>query len=162
MDISIIVATAINGGIGKNNQLLWHLPADLKFFKETTTGHPVIMGRKTFESVGRPLPNRTNIVITRNVDWHHEGVKVAKSLKEALSFCPEHSSPKIIGGGEIYREALPMANRIYLTLVATSPDADTYFPPIHPGEWKEVECTKKLKDDKNEFDMEFKIFERIV
>lgn len=161
MDISIVVATSLNGGIGKDNKLLWHLPADLKFFKETTIGQPVLMGRKTFESVGRPLPNRLNIIITRNSEWKSEGILVAHSLEEALSLCPSNSSPKIIGGGEIYKQALPMAHRIYLTLVHTQIEADTFFPNLNPSIWKENTSYFRSKDDKNPLDMEFKVFERI-
>jgi dihydrofolate reductase len=160
MDISIVVATDLNGGIGKDNKLLWHLPADLKFFKETTTGHPVIMGRKTFESVGRPLPNRINIIITRNLNWKSDGVLNANSLDEALALCPPDSSPKIIGGGEIYKQALPLANRVYLTVVHTQVEADTFFSVLDPKIWKESSSQFRPNDEKNPLDMEFKVFER--
>ena len=117
MIISLIAAVSENFAIGKDKKLLWHLPADLKFFKEKTLGHCIIMGRKTFESVGKPLPGRRNIVITRNENWKAEGVEVVKSLEEALSLSKDDAEPMIVGGAEIYTLALPLANRIYLTQV---------------------------------------------
>ncbi len=161
MDISIVVATDKKGAIGKDNKLLWHLPADLKFFKEITTGHPVIMGRKTFESVGRPLPNRTNIVITRSKDFKPEGVLIVHSIAEALQLCPPHSSPKIIGGGEIYKQALGLVNKVYLTEVDTIvPEADTFFPALSADTFQILSSQPRPADEKNPFFLEFKVFER--
>lgn len=133
MKLGVIAAMACNGAIGKNNALLWHLPEDLKFFKRTTLGHPVIMGRKTFESIGRPLPGRRNIVITRNATWHHNGVDVAGSLDAALALLanspePLAHEPFVIGGGEIYAQALPHADVIVLTEVDAEFEGDTFFP----------------------------------
>ncbi len=161
MDISIVVATDKKGAIGKDNKLLWHLPADLKFFKEITTGHPVIMGRKTFESVGRPLPNRTNIVVTRSHDFKPEGVLIVHSIAEALQLCPPQSSPKIIGGGEIYKQALDLVNKVYLTEVDTIvPEADTFFPALPESTWQLLHSQPRPADDKNPFALAFKLFER--
>ena len=132
--ISIIAALGKNRAIGKNNQLLWHLPEDLKRFKTLTMGHPVIMGRKTFDSIvsvlGKPLPDRTNIVITRNADWAYAGAEVAHTLEEALSAAKALGDSKvfIIGGAQIYAQALPLADRLYLTLVDAEKDADAFFP----------------------------------
>ena len=133
MKLGLIAAVARNGAIGKDNALLWHLPEDLKFFKRTTLGHPVIMGRKTFESIGRALPGRHNIVITRNAAWRHDGVDVAASLDAALALLADSTEPLadepfVIGGGEIYAQALPRADVIVLTEVDAEFDGDTFFP----------------------------------
>lgn len=128
MKLAVIAAVARNGAIGKDNALLWRLPEDLKFFKRTTLGHPVIMGRKTFESIGRPLPGRRNIVITRNAQWRHEGVDVACSLDASLALLNDADEPFVIGGGEIYAQALPRADVIVLTEVDAEFDGDTFFP----------------------------------
>lgn len=139
MLISLIVAAGTNNAIGKDNQLLWHLPKDLQFFKKTTWAMPVIMGRKTFESLsGKPLQGRLNIIITRQKNWQPEGVTVVHSLRDAL-FVAESADYKevfVAGGGEIYREALPQADKVYLTRVQTAPDADTFFPELEPGDWQ--------------------------
>ena len=144
MIISIIAAVSDNNVIGKNNKLPWHLPEDLKRFKEVTSGHTVIMGRKTYESIGRPLPNRVNIVITRNKDFKPKGVKVVHSIEEALSLASEAGETEtfIIGGAEIYKQALPLANKIYLTRINKNYKGDAYFPELGK-EWKETECVKK-------------------
>ena len=139
MTISLVVAAAENNAIGKNNQLLWHLPNDLKFFKNTTWGMPVVMGRKTYESVNKPLPGRVNIVITRQAGWEAEGTVVAKNLNEALEQAAATNCKEIfiIGGGEIYKEAITIADKIYLTRVhATFADADTFFPIIDESKWQ--------------------------
>jgi dihydrofolate reductase len=129
--ISIIAAIgAQNNALGRNNNLIWKIPGDLNRFKQLTTGHPIIMGRKTFESIGRPLPNRTNIVITRNNDFKAEGVLITHSFDEALAEAKliEDEEIFIIGGGEIYKQALPFTHRLYLTLVHDEQDGDVYFP----------------------------------
>lgn len=136
--ISIIVAIARNGVIGGDNSLLWHISEDLQRFKRITTGHPVVMGRKTFESLGRPLPKRTNVVITRQKDYHAEGCTVVHSLDEALKLFPPQEEVFIIGGGEIYRQALPIADRLYITHVGHDYRGDTHFPDIDPAQWKET------------------------
>ena len=136
--ISIIVAVAQNGVIGGGNQLLWHISEDLQRFKRITSGHPVIMGRKTFESLGRPLPNRHNVVITRRKDYTPDGVTVVGSLDEALSLFPEEQEVFITGGGEIYRQAMPVADKLYLTIVCRDYEGDTHFPAIDQAVWKKV------------------------
>lgn len=145
MDIALIVATAHDNAIGRGNELPWHLPQDLKYFKSVTLGKPVIMGRKTFESIGKPLPGRTNIVVTRQQDWHQAGVLVAHDLATAVELATElngeSSQPKdelmIIGGAEIYKHALPLAKRVYKTNIDVDvKDADAYFPELDSAEWK--------------------------
>jgi dihydrofolate reductase len=135
--ISIIVAIAENGVIGDKNALLWNIKEDMRRFRTTTTGHPVIMGRKTFESIGRPLPKRTNVVITRG-DSAFEGCLVAHSLEEAVAMFPHDEEIFIIGGAQIYAQALPLADRLYLTVVHREYDGDTSFPEIDYSEWSEI------------------------
>ena len=155
--ISLIVAAAENNAIGKNNQLLWHLPNDLKFFKNTTWGMPVIMGRKTFESVNKPLPNRFNIVITRQAGWEAEGVLVATDLPDAIKKAGETNCKEIfvIGGGEIYKQAYAMAHKIYLTRVHAAPDGDTFFPAIEDSTWTLAQNQDFPADDKHSFAYSF-------
>lgn len=136
--ISIIVAVADNGVIGCANKLIWHLSDDLKRFKRLTTGHPVVMGRKTFDSIGRPLPNRVNIVISRDKSLDIEDVVVVNSIDGAVGLFGADEEIFIIGGGEIYRQSMPLADKLYLTLVHQTPEGDTYFPEIDHGQWKEV------------------------
>jgi len=144
MKLAIIVAAAKNGVIGRNNQLPWHLPQDLKYFKAVTLGKPVIMGRKTYESIGKPLPGRTNIVITRNKDWvTAEGVVVTNSFEQALLEAQKVQSSgsgfidevMVIGGAEIYRSALLFADRVYLTRVDVEPEGDAFFDALDQAEW---------------------------
>jgi|SRR5690606_15124054 len=158
--ISIVVATDLNNAIGFNNQLLWHMPADLKFFKTTTTGHTVIMGRKTFESVGKPLPNRRNIIITRKKDYQINGAEVTNSISEALGLCTGEDEIFIIGGAEIYQQSIAYCDRIYLTLIYGSFEADTYFPPIANDLWELTSESHHKADDKNPFDYNFMIYEK--
>lgn len=135
--ISIIVATSLNWAIGRNNQLLWHISEDLKYFKKITSGHTVIMGRKTWESIGKPLPNRRNIVVSLSLEKITDA-EVYKSLELALK-AAGNESLFIIGGGEIYKQALPLAEKLYLTIVnLTVEDADTFFPKINYNEWREI------------------------
>ncbi|CDN33117.1 Dihydrofolate reductase [Mucinivorans hirudinis] len=136
--ISIIVAVADNGVIGCANKLIWHLSDDLKRFKRLTTGHPVVMGRKTFDSIGRPLPNRVNIVVSRDESLDIEDVVVVNSIDGAVGLFGTDEEIFIIGGGEIYRQSMPLADKLYLTLVHQTPEGDTYFPEIDHGQWKEV------------------------
>lgn len=136
--ISIIAAVAENGVIGGGNQMPWHLSEDLRRFKAVTTGHPVVMGRKTFESLGRPLPNRTNVVITRNLGYKAEGVVIAGSLEEALTMFPAGEEVFVIGGGDIYRQAMGVADRLYITHIGAPFDGDTHFPEIDPRRWRET------------------------
>jgi len=135
--VSIIVAIAENGVIGDKNALLWNIKEDMRHFRTITTGHPVIMGRKTFESIGRPLPKRTNVVITRG-DTTFEGCEVAHSLEEALAMFPAEEEIFIIGGAQIYAQALPLADKLYLTIVHRNYEGDTSFPDIDMSEWGEI------------------------
>jgi dihydrofolate reductase len=151
MIISSIAAIAENNAIGKNNQLLWRLPADLKHFKVITTGHTVIMGRKTFESVGKPLPNRRNIVVTRSKALHIEDVEVVNSIEQAIALCDQDEEVFIVGGAEIYKAAMDITDQIYLTVVHENFEADTYFPQIDPLIWEETAIEKHEADEKNPF-----------
>lgn len=167
MKLSLIVATAKNNAIGRNNELPWHLPQDLKYFKSVTLGKPVIMGRKTFESIGKPLPGRTNIVVTRQKNWSVAGVLVAKSVEEALDiaqqFRGEQSSladeVMVIGGAEIYRHALPIADRVYLTKIDIDVDgADAFFPALIPEQW--ILVSELEGEESANFKHAFQIFEK--
>ncbi len=161
--ITIVVAMGKNREIGANNQLLWHLPKDLKHFKELTTGHPVIMGRKTYESIGKPLPNRTNIVISRKSDWFEEGILIVGSIKEAIKFAKKiDENAYIIGGGNIYEQTLDLADKLEVTLVDTTLEADTFFPKIDEKKWTKTNEIHHKKDEKNQFDFSFQTFERIL
>ena len=160
--ISIIVAVADNLAIGKDNNLLWHISEDLKYFKRITGGHTVIMGRKTWESIGRPLPNRRNIVISRSLKVDSlAGAEVFGSLKSALATLPANEEHFIIGGGEIYREALPLAEKLYITFVhITINDADTFFPEVEEREWREVGRESFERGEKFGRPFEFVVLER--
>ena len=138
MDKSIIVGIGNNREIGFKNQLLWHLPADLKMFKKVTMGCPIIMGRKTFESIGRPLPGRENIIITRNKNWQASGCKVVHSLEDAFHLAEQLETEEafVIGGGEIYKEALKTCNKLYLSQIDFSGEADTFFPDYSKYSWE--------------------------
>ena len=138
MIISLVVAASTNNVIGKDNRLLWHLPNDLKFFKNTTWAMPVVMGRKTFEAVGKPLTGRTNIVLTRRKDWSAPGVTVVQTMTEASAAAKATDAKEmfVIGGGEIYRETLPDAKKVYLTRVHATLDGDTYFPELAESQWQ--------------------------
>jgi dihydrofolate reductase len=154
MNIYIVVAIATNNAIGKNNELLWHLPKDLKHFKQITSGHTVVMGRKTFDSIGKPLPNRRNIIITRQ-DINPEGCEVANSLDAALALATPDEDLYFIGGAEIYRQAMAVTNYIYLTIVRQAFDADAYFPEIDPAVWEEMEREDHQADEKNPIPFSF-------
>ena len=159
--ITIIVAAAENNIIGNDNKLIWHLSDDLKRFKELTKGHHVIMGRKTFESMPKALPNRTNVIITRKKDYFAENAIVTNSLDEAIKLTSDDPQPFIIGGGEIYKIALNISDRIELTRVHHNFDGDTYFPNIDSKIWTEINRTKKKKDDKHKYDYTFITYEKI-
>lgn len=164
MRISIIAAAARNNVIGRSNQLPWHLPEDLRYFKQVTLGKPVIMGRKTFESIGRPLPGRLNLVVTRQRDWQAEGVLVAPSLEAAIQAAQTASSESveelmIIGGAEIYGAAMPLASRIYLTRVDIEVEGDAVFPAIDERVWRLVSSTPGVSSA--DLPHEFQVFERI-
>ena len=162
MIISAIVATARNLVIGHQNQIPWYLPADLKYFKKMTTGHHVIMGRKSFESIGKPLPNRTNVVVTRDPFFVATGCMVAHSLPEALSLAEANGETEafVIGGGEIYRQSWPYLDRIYLTEVDAEPEGDVFFPKMDETEWRELSREVHPADEKNEFAFVFRVLER--
>lgn len=161
MTLSIIVAVASDGAIGRANDLLWHLPADLKRFKELTTGHTILMGRKTFESLPRgPLPNRRNIIISRSLPAP-SGAEVYPTIQQALEACASDEEVFIIGGGEIYRQLLPDTERIYLTRVQASfPDAEVFFPELDPTEWIEEAREVYPRDERNEYDTELLLLRR--
>ena len=150
--LSIIAAASENNVIGKDNQLLWHLSDDLKHFKRTTKGHHVISGRKTFESQGnKPLPGRTNVVVTRNIHFKAEGCIVVHSLEEALNVASGDDEPFIIGGEQIYRMALPKVDRIYLTRVHAEFQGDTFFPELESSDWEEISRECYESDERNEY-----------
>ena len=163
--ISLIAAIGKNNELGKGNTLLWHLPADMKFFREKTLGHPVIMGRKTFESLRQPLSNRHNIVITRDKTYLRHGVNVVNSLEEAINSArtslTENEEVFIIGGAEIYKQAIPIADRLYITHIeAEDENADIFLPTIDKQEWKLISEESHQKDEKNPFDYTFSIYEK--
>jgi dihydrofolate reductase len=160
MNLSAVVVVDQNWGIGKNNQLLVHFPADLKRFKSITSGHTIIMGRKTFDSMGRALPNRRNIVITRQPNLELQGAEVADSLNAALELCKNEEEIFIIGGAEIFKQALEVLNKIYLTKIHKSFEADTFFPEITPDKWKETGSENFQPDEKTPFPYSFLIYER--
>jgi dihydrofolate reductase len=162
MIISSIVATAKNRVIGKDNDMPWHLPADLSYFKRTTTGHHVIMGRKNYEAIGKPLPNRTNIIITRDKSFTCTNCEVLHSLENALRFAQENGENEvfIIGGGTIYEQSKGYWNKLYLTEIDLETDGDVFFPELHWDEWILISEEKYEKDEKNPYDYCFKVFER--
>jgi dihydrofolate reductase len=157
MGLSLIVARASNGVIGKDNQLPWYLPADLKHFKAITMGKPIVMGRKTFESIGRPLPGRQNIVVTRNPGFMASGITVAHSVEAAITAANETEEIMIIGGTELYKLSLPLADRIYLTDIQQNFDGDAHFPSLD-SQWREVSREDRVSDDGLSYS--FCVFER--
>ncbi len=158
---TIVVAMGKNNEIGADNSLLWHLPKDLKHFKEITSGHPVIMGRKTYESIGKPLPNRTNIVVSRKKDWFEEGILIVGSIKEALKFAKKiDENIFVIGGGNIYEQTIDLADKLEVTHVDASLNADTFFPKIDLKVWVKTQEMCVEKDEKNNYDFCFQTFER--
>ncbi len=163
MIISLIVATDEKNGIGKNNQLLCHLPADLNYFKQTTTGHHIVMGRKTFESVGRPLPNRTNIIISRTPKTI-EGCIVKENIEEAIAFAKANNEHElfITGGGTVYDLTLQLADRIYITQIHHTFDADTFFPHFDKHDWQEIKNEFHQADEKNKYDYSFIVYQRKI
>ena len=165
MQVSLIVAAAHNGAIGKEGAMPWHLPADLKHFKNITWGLPIIMGRKTFDSLGKPLPGRTNIVITRQTNWNPSNeVIVVADVITALSKAKECGVKEVvvIGGGEIYNLFFDLATRIYLTRVDAAPDADTFFSSFHPKNWKLISQLDREADAKHAYNYSFQVWERLT
>ncbi len=162
MIISLVVAAANNNAIGKNNQLLWHLPNDMKYFKNVTWGMPVVMGRKTFESLGKPLAGRKNIVLTKQEGWKAEGVVAVKEFKDALFLVKEMDVKEVmvIGGGEIYRSVFDKANRIHMTRVEAEFEADTFFPVIDPKVWRLVSQKNYEADERHKYNYSFQVWER--
>lgn len=164
--LTIIVATDANNGIGIRNTLPWHLPEDLAHFKRTTSGHPIIMGRKTFESIGRPLPNRRNVVITRNSEWHHEGVETVCSVEAAIALVSSTTTAYspivdafIIGGAEIYAAAQPLCSRLIVTEIGKRFDCDAFFPAKDPQQWQETSRISHHSTENN-FDYAFVEYSR--
>jgi dihydrofolate reductase len=159
--ISFILAMDENRVIGKNNQLPWHLPGDLKFFKRVTMGHPIAMGRKTHESIGRVLPGRENIIITRQADFQSEGCTVLHSVEEFISYCQNQDDEIfVIGGAEIFKATFAFADRLYITLIHEEFEGDTFFPEYPEQEWELVSCENGIRDEKNPYDYEFRIYQR--
>lgn len=166
MTVSAIVAISNNRVIGSDNDIPWYLPADLKYFKKVTLNHHIIMGRKTFESIGRPLPKRTNVVLTRDMFFIATNCIVAHSIDHALNLAADNGEEEafIIGGGQIYELAMPMIDRLYLTEVAIDIPEDkpvVKFPELPAGEWKEVSSEAHAPDEKNQYGYVFKVFERV-
>jgi dihydrofolate reductase len=163
---SMIVAMAQNRVIGRNNKLPWYLPNDLKYFKQVTMGLPIVMGRKTYESIGKPLPGRTNIVVTRNESWSMDGVKVVHSLEQAFELAASiaeidgRDEVMIIGGDQIYQSALPLVDRIYLTEVHAEVEGDAYFPDFDRDHWNVVGCEDFAAEDPNPYDYSFVVLDR--
>lgn len=154
--LTIIAAASENNALGKDNQLVWHLPDDFKRFKTLTSGHHIIMGRKTFESFPKPLPNRTHIIITRQADYQvPEECIVVSGLQEAIAICQKNEDVFIIGGGEIYKQSMAIADKVELTRVHTTVEADTFFPEIDATQWKLVFEEFHAKDDKHDYDFTF-------
>lgn len=164
--LALVVAMANNRAIGKDNQLLWHLPEDLQYFKRITMGKPMIMGRKTFESIGRPLPGRLNIVVTRQTDWQHAGTVVAHSIEEAQRIAQgqaeidQANEIMLIGGAELYASAIKFSDRIYLTRVDTEIQGDAFFPEIDEKVWKETHREEHKASEKNPYNYAFCVLEK--
>ncbi|MCX6807105.1 MAG: dihydrofolate reductase [Candidatus Berkelbacteria bacterium] len=160
MTISIIVAISENYVIGDKNQLLWHLPTDMKHFKEITTGKTVVMGRKTFESIGKPLPNRQNVIITQDKEYSAKGCNVTHSIEETLNFLKDKDEIFIIGGALLYAQMLPKADKLYLTIVHKDFDGDAHFPEIDFSQWEETNHEDHQPDEKNPYPYSFITSER--
>ncbi|EKP0315882.1 type 3 dihydrofolate reductase [Aeromonas veronii] len=162
MKISMIAAMAHDRVIGKDNQMPWHLPADLAHFKRVTLGKPVLMGRKTFESIGRPLPGRRNLVISRNLGYQAEGIEVVGSVEAALALLAGSSVEElmVIGGGHLYAEMLPSADCLYLTRIDLAVEGDTRFPAFDDGQWQRIECESHPADEKNPHPYSFETWQR--
>lgn len=162
MKISMVVAAAENNAIGKDNKLLWHLPLDLKFFKSITMGCPIVMGRSTFESVGKPLPGRRNIVMTRSKGLSFQGCEMVHSVEETLHLLQSEPQVMIVGGAEIYRLFMPIAERIYLTRVHTSPEADTFFEEFDKEQWHKVSSEAHPADERHLYAYTFEVWDRLA
>ncbi|WP_010133944.1 dihydrofolate reductase [Ochrovirga pacifica] len=152
---TIIAAVGNNNELGKDNDLIWHLPADLKRFKKITSGHHIIMGRNTYESIGKPLPNRTSIIVTRNPNYTAKGCLVTNSLEKAIALAQKDSNTFVIGGAEIYKQAIHLVDELDICEVHSTFDADTYFPDIDPAVWQEISRKKFAADEQNKYDYSF-------
>jgi dihydrofolate reductase len=161
--ISAIAAMGENRVIGDDNELPWYLPADLQHFKNLTSGHPILMGRKTYESIGRPLPKRTNFILTRNPNFQAEGCILVRSMEEAIEKASAMPSKElfIIGGAEVYQQTLDFVSRIYLTIVHDQFEGDTYFPILAEGEWQQISSESHEEDEDNEYAYSFLVLERV-
>jgi dihydrofolate reductase len=157
---SLVVARARNGVIGRDNRLPWRLPGDLAYFKRVTMGHPIIMGRRTWESIGKALPGRRNIVVSRNPDYRAEGAVVVGSLTEAWRAAGDAEEACVIGGTSLFAEALPQADRIHLTEVEADVPGDTFFPPFERGQWEEREVARQPRDERHEHPFRIVVLER--
>ena len=160
MSLSIVVAMDENRLIGKDNKLPWHLPADLAYFKKITTGKSIVMGRKTYDSIGRPLPNRRNIVISRNSKTLITGCEVITSIDEVLSITKDEDEVMIIGGASLCEQLLPQVSRLYITKIEGEFDGDVYFPEYDESDWRQVSCESHLPDDSNQHTYHFLVLER--
>jgi len=158
--ITLIVAAAENNAIGKDNQMPWHLPNDFKYFKKTTLGHSVVMGRKTFDSIGKPLPERRNIILTRDQDYTSPDVDVANSVDDVLTYCRDEREIFVIGGANVFKQFMPLAQKVYLTRVHTAIDGDAFFPELSENEWQLTRSEHHQKDEKHAFDYSFEVWER--
>lgn len=168
MKLAVIAAVATNNAIGINNKLPWYLPDDLLYFKAITMGKPIIMGRKTFDSLRKPLPGRTNIVITRDHKYQRDGISVVYSLEEAIALAEDialingYEEVMVIGGEQIYRKALPSADRLYLTRIHRNIEGDAFFPELEPSEWKEVACENRVVEDEDALAYSYLILDRCL
>jgi len=160
MRISLIAAVASNGVIGRENRLPWRLPADLQRFKHLTMGKPIVMGRRTWESIGRPLPGRHNIVVTRDAGFRGEGCTVVHGIEQALEAAGDCAELMVMGGANLYAQLLPRADRLYLTRVQADIEGDTKFPSLDPGQWVEIERESHRADERNQYDYDFVVLER--
>lgn len=158
--IIIIAAVSENNALGKDNDLVWHLPDDFKRFKQLTSGHYIVMGRKTFESFPKPLPNRTHVIVTRQKNYSPEGCLIANTLHEALQLCPKNEDTYVIGGGEIYKQSIPFADELEITRVHHTFEADTFFPEIDSSIWKLTTEEFHPKDDKHNYSFTYQTYHR--
>ncbi len=160
LKITLIVAASDNDAIGKENKMLWHLPDDFKYFKKNTIGHSIIMGRKTFLSIGKALPERRNIVLSRDLNFSAEDVDVANSIPEVLTYCRDEREIFIIGGAQLYKQMLPLAHKVLLTRVHTNIEGDAYFPSLNTKDWKLCHREEHPQDERHAYDFTFEVWER--
>lgn len=164
--INLVVAMSRNGVIGRDNQLPWRLPGDMAYFKSVTWGHPILMGRKTFDSIGRVLPGRQNIVVTRQSDWHFEGVHAVQDLPQAFACAREAAEGRgelmVIGGAEIYKQCLPWAVKLFVTRVCADVEGDAFFPNVNWDEWVRVSSEYHNSDERNPYDYSFDVYQRPI